>query len=66
MDINLLYAYQMVRKMAERLDAELGGPKERAVNKAFVFLAAKTLLDLHADDEVMDCIYNGRSGFGIR
>jgi|GEM_PF-5746426 len=66
MNINLLYTYQMVRKMAERLEPELGGPRERSVNKAFVFLAAKTLLDLHAGGEVMDCICNGRGGFGIR
>jgi hypothetical protein len=65
MNINLLYMYQMVSKTAERLEAELGGQKERAVSKAFVFLEAKNLLDLDADDEVVDCIYNGRGDFGI-
>ncbi|WP_144822380.1 AIPR family protein [Marinobacter piscensis] len=65
MNINLLYLDQMVNKTAESHLAELGGQADRAVSKAFVFLAAKTLLDLDSDEEVLDCIYDGRGDFGI-
>lgn len=65
MNINLLYLDQMVNKTAESRLADLGGQADRAVSKAFVFLAAKTLLDLDSDDEVLDCIYDGRGDFGI-
>lgn len=70
MNINAAVIDQRVRKLAQDLAAEFAArlnikndePKQRST--AFVFLTAKTVLDL-PDDEALDCLTEGGNDFGV-
>ncbi len=70
MSINLGIIDQRVRKLAEDLAPEfemrlkIANDPDKQKSLAFVYLVAKTLLDLPEDD-VLDCLTEGGNDFGV-
>ena len=63
MDIALSLLDQMVQKLSDT-HLELDSNEEKRISKAFTLLAVKNVLNM-ADDEAVECIFDGSGDYGI-